>query len=203
MERVSLAEYEAAKLEIIKGREYKEYTDMDEYGRNHKTFCCKDGNTFWEITENGVTEFWSTKHSESRKYVAEAQKEEPKNAEERKKVYTRLCKWLYWFADEMFNEEERGEKAQAEFEKECRENPGKQVMYIDTSTNNARVMKTCMKETRDAINFIRNPENDIEDWQLAGITAMLDKCNETGTVPYDIPTAIKGLLCMHILCEGK
>lgn len=47
------------------------------------------------------------------------------------------------------------------------------------------------------------PENDIEDWQLAGITAMLDKCNETGTVPYDIPTAIKGLLCMHILCEGK
>ena len=71
--------------------------------------------------------------------------------------------------DEMFNEEERGEKAQAEFEKECRENPGKQVMYIDTSTNNARVMKTCMKETRDAINFIRNPENDIEDWQLAGI----------------------------------
>ena len=38
MERVSFAEYEAAKLEIIKGREYKEYTDMDEYGRNHKTF---------------------------------------------------------------------------------------------------------------------------------------------------------------------
>ena len=119
-------------------------------------------------------------------YVAEAPKEEPKNAEERKKVYTRLCKWLYWFADEMFNEEERGEKAQAEFEKERREKPGKQVMYIDTSTN-----------------FIRNPENDIEDWQLAGITAMLDKCNETGTVPYDIPTVIKGLLCMHILCEEK
>lgn len=91
MERVSFAEYEAAKLEIIKGREYKEYTDMDEYGRNHKTFCCKDGNTFWEITENGETEFWSTKHSESRKYVAEAPKEEPKNAEERKKgVYQAL-----------------------------------------------------------------------------------------------------------------
>lgn len=81
MERVSFAEYEAAKLEIIKGREYKEYADMDEYGRNHKTFCCKDGNTFWEITENGETEFWSTKHSESRKYVAVAPKEEPKNVQ--------------------------------------------------------------------------------------------------------------------------
>ena len=55
----------------------------------------------------------------------------------------------------------------------------------------------CPFSCRDSIACLACPG------QLAGITAMLDKCNETGTVPYDIPTAIKGLLCMHILCEGK
>lgn len=202
MKAVTFSEYEAAKLEIIKGKDFKEYADMDEYGRNHKTYCCEDGSTFWEVTENGVTEFWSTKHSESRKYVA-VQEEEIKNREGRKAVYKRLHTWLYWFADEMFKEEEKGEKGRAEYEKERAENPGKMVMYIDTSTNNAKVMKDCMKETRDAMNFLKNPEYDVEDWQLAGITAMLDKCDETGTVPFDLPTALKGLLCMHILCEEK
>lgn len=36
-----------------------------------------------------------------------------------------------------------------------------------------------------------------EKWQLAGINAMFDQCNKENMVPYDIPTAIKGLLCMQ------
>ena len=40
-------------------------------------------------------------------------------------------------------------------------------------------------------------EYDIEEWQLAGINAMFDQCNKENIVPYDMPTAIKGLLCMQ------
>lgn len=127
--------------------------------------------------------------------------EEMVNKEARIELARRLCKWLYWFADEMFNNEETGAKNKAEFERLRKEKPDELVMMVDCSENNARVMKECMKEVRDAINFIKNPEYDVEDWQLAGITAMLDKCKETHTIPYDVPTAIKGLLCMHILCK--
>ena len=35
------------------------------------------------------------------------------------------------------------------------------------------------------------------EWQLAGINAMFDQCNKENMVPYDMPTAIKGLLCMQ------
>ena len=31
----------------------------------------------------------------------------------------------------------------------------------------------------------------------AGINAMFDQCNKENMVPYDMPTAIKGLLCMQ------
>lgn len=65
---------------------------------------------------------------------------------------------------------------------------------ISTAENNARVMKSCMKE---AAEFLRDEKNDVEEWQLAGINAMFDQCNKENMVPYDMPTAIKGLLCMQ------
>lgn len=78
MKKATFSEYQEAKAEVMKGGECREYADTDEYGRLHKTICCEDGNNFYEVTENGVTEFWSTKHSESRKYEehqAKAQEE--------------------------------------------------------------------------------------------------------------------------------
>ena len=37
-------------------------------------------------------------------------------------------------------------------------------------------------------------ENEVEDWQIAGINAMLDKVNESKTIPFDLPYAINGIL---------
>ena len=51
--------------------------------------------------------------------------------------------------------------------------------------------------------FYERTENDVEEWQIAGINAMFDQCNEERIIPYDLPTAIKGLLCMHILCKPE
>lgn len=74
---------------------------------------------------------------------------------------------------------------------------GELVVMISTAENNARVMKSCMKEAREAAEFLRDEKNDVEEWQLAGINAMFDQCNKENMVPYDMPTAIKGLLCMQ------
>ena len=198
MKKATFSEYQEAKAEVMNGGECREYTDTDEYGRVHKTICCEDGNNFYELTANGVTEFWSTKHSESRKYeepqeVAQAEAEDG-YIERRKQVIKRLYSLVYWFADEMLSEEEAEAREQAEFEREKAEKPGELIMRVSAHDNNARVMKHCMKAARDAANYLRNKENDVENWQIAGINAMLDQCDKEGIVAYDMPYAINGLL---------
>ena len=68
MKKATFKEYEEARKEIMSGGRYMEYTHTDEYGRIHKTICCESGENFWELTENDITEFWSTKYPDSRKY---------------------------------------------------------------------------------------------------------------------------------------
>ena len=205
MKKATFSEYQEAKAEVMKGGECREYTDTDEYGRVHKTICCEDGNNFYELTANGVTEFWSTKHSESRKYEEpqgehqEAAQEEAAGKEDayrerRKQVIKRLYALVYWFADEMLSEEEAEAREAAEFEREKAEKPGELVMRVSAHDHNASVMKDCMKAARDAANYLRNKENDVEDWQIAGINAMFDQCDKENIVAYDLPYAINGLL---------
>ena len=55
-------------------------------------------------------------------------------------------------------------------------------------------MKNCMKASVKAAKFIRDKENEVEDWQIAGINAMFDKVNESKTIPFDLPYAINGIL---------
>ena len=64
---VTLKEYQDAKAEIIRGVECKEFSENSN-GRTVKTYAAENGHTFHEVTENGITEFWSTKHSTSRYY---------------------------------------------------------------------------------------------------------------------------------------
>ncbi len=114
MKKATFSEYQEAKAEVMKGGECREYADIDEYGRLHKTICCEDGNNFYEVTENGITEFWSTKHSASRKYEEpqEAARDAEENKEDdyrerRKKVIKRLYALIYWFADKCYQKKRR------------------------------------------------------------------------------------------------
>ncbi len=206
MKRVTLKEYETAKAAALHGKEYKENSEMKN-NVIYKQYVCKDGSgIFYERTENGITEFWSTKHSESRLYVDKAEEkpahEEKKEfSESRQKAIKRMYKLLYWFADEMLNEEDAEKREMAEFKKQCETRPDKLQCRVSAHDNNVRVMKDCIRETRDAAEFLKNGENDIEEWQIAGINAMFDQCNAEKIIPYDLPTAIKGLLCMHVLCK--
>lgn len=67
MKRATFQEHEEAKKSVLYGQEFKEETNL--IGNMIcKTYSCKNGEEFYEITENGKTEFWSTKDSESRLY---------------------------------------------------------------------------------------------------------------------------------------
>ena len=91
MERVTFEEYEAAKAEVLYGKEYEETSSM-ENNVIHKQYVCKDGSgIFYERTENGVTEFWSTEYSKSRIYADKAD-EKVELSENRKKAIKRLYK---------------------------------------------------------------------------------------------------------------
>ena len=68
------------------------------------------------------------------------------------------------------------------------------VCIVLTGESNAKVTLECMKDMREAIDFMKNPEHDIENWQLAGINGMFDQCNAEGIIPYDIGTAVCGIL---------
>ena len=71
MIRATLAEYEAAKSEIIGGFEYKEETQFpNQWGQSSKQYSTKENGTFFQTTDpnTGVVEFWSSKHPGSRCY---------------------------------------------------------------------------------------------------------------------------------------
>lgn len=121
------------------------------------------------------------------------EKEVP-NAEERGKVLKRIHRLTAWFAEEMLDQEEQGRKAKEEFEKACAEEPRKQIVMVDCSSGNADCMKECMKASIKAAKYIRDKENEVEDWQIAGINAMFEKVNESKTIPFDLPYAINGIL---------
>ena len=127
-----------------------------------------------------------------------SQEEKAVYSETRQKAIQRMHKLVYWFADEMLKYEDMEAQEKAEFAYRREKDPGKQIVMVSVSKHNARVMKDCMREARDAAEFLKNKENDIEEWQIVGINAMCDQCNAEKILPHDLPTAIKGLLCMHI-----
>lgn len=120
--------------------------------------------------------------------------------EERCQVIRRIRRLTAWFAEEMMDQEEKGRKAREEFEKACAGEPGKQILMVDCHTGNAKCMKDCMKACIRADRYIRDKENEVDDWQLAGINAMFDKANENRTIPFGLPYAINGIL---LILEDK
>jgi hypothetical protein len=66
----SFEEFEAAKLEIVYGVDYCEDTTPDHNGMRGKQYSTMKNGSFFQVTNTDfwITEFWSTKHPESRYY---------------------------------------------------------------------------------------------------------------------------------------
>ena len=63
-----------------------------------------------------------------------------------------------------------------------------------TAENNARVAMGSITDCIAAVNILVNMEEDVDDWMIAGINAMLDKVRVTQGIPFDLSTAICGVL---------
>lgn len=194
MKKATFTEYQDAKAEIVKGGKCKEYTDVDAKGRLHKTICCESGQNFHEITYAGATEFWSTLYPESRKY------EDPETKilyegyrGRRRKVVRRLYGLAYWFADEMLKEERARNEKSAGVELQMKDESGTR----DVSAECVSVMKGCMAVTVKVINYLKDQEKEVTQWQMSAIHAMLDECSKESVVDYNLPYAIKGLLLLE------
>lgn len=200
MEKVSIQKYLSEKKSIMNGQNIK------------RSFICTrtritqsiEGRTIkppsLKKEDKEQIEFWTSEESTRRICVGYEKLKELEKKEQlfrnRQRVIKRMYRLVYFFADSMLNEEEAGKREEVAFEKAREESPDKLIIHLSAHESNANVMKQCLTDSRDIIKFLRNEKNDVEEWQLQGINAMFDSCNEENIVPYDLPWAIHGVLCM-------
>jgi len=110
----------------------------------------------------------------------------------RKETLKRMKMALANLSIEYMNDLEEAEQEREACKKA--EESGELTIIVLTGEQNAAVMLECMKDMKEAIDFMSNTDNDEENWQLAGINAMFDQCNTECIVPFDIGTAVCGIL---------
>ena len=97
----------------------------------------------------------------------------------------------------LFTEEYVKELENLEKEKELVEKAKKSeepTCVVMTADWNAKVDLDCMKECTKIFQYLNGHADDIEEWVIAGINAMMDKVNEMKELPYDLPTVIYKML---------
>lgn len=112
-----------------------------------------------------------------------ATEEAPALSEERVAVAKRLQRAVFYFTEEYLKELENKSK-----EDEA-------VAAMQANSSNANVMLDCIKELHRAVHILLDKQEDVDEWMLSGITAMMDRANEMKIIPFDLPTSICGLLC--------
>lgn len=115
----------------------------------------------------------------------------------RRETARRIRHLTYYYTEEYVKEldnKKREDAAVKEMEDAATEDGEIKCMVL-TAENNAKVMMDCITDCIHAVNILTDKEEDVEDWMLAGINAMLDKANEGRCIPFDLSTSICGLLC--------
>ena len=109
----------------------------------------------------------------------EAPAEKPEEAapvlsEERKEVARRLQRITFYYTEEYVEDLTKKEKEDAAI-KELEANPSGEIRcMVLTAEHNAKVMMDCIKDLIRAVNILRDKNEEVDEWLLAGITAMLD-----------------------------
>lgn len=117
--------------------------------------------------------------------------------EDRKALAGRIAKLNYLYTDDYLKEldHSKEEKAKAEAMKDSDEI----CCMVMTGEWNAKVSLDCMKSCVEVIHYLLNNEEVVESWQMAGITAMIDKSNEENSFDYSMPQAISDVLGIRFL----
>ena len=116
--------------------------------------------------------------------------------EERRETAKWIQRLTYYYTKEYVHEmdnKKREDAAVKEMEAAA-EKDGKIRCMVLTAENNARVAMSCITDCMAAVDILVNMEEDVDDWMIAGINAMLDKVRVTQGIPFDLSTAICGVL---------
>ena len=116
--------------------------------------------------------------------------------EERRETAKRIQRLAYFYTVEyvgQLDNKKREDAAVKEMQDDATEGGEIKCMVL-TAENNARVMMGCITDCIAAVNILTNMEEDVDDWMIAGINAMLDKVYKGNAIPFDLPTSICGLL---------
>lgn len=126
--------------------------------------------------------------------VEKPEEAEPVLSEERKEVARRLQRITFYYTEEYVEDLAKKEKEDAAI-KELEANPSGEIRcMVLTAEHNAKVMMDCIKDLIRAVNILRDKNEEVDEWMLAGITAMLDKVAQLKVLPYDLPASVCGLL---------
>ena len=110
----------------------------------------------------------------------------------RKETINRMHKLMSLITMEYLEDLEKAEEQRKACEEA--EKSDKLVITVLTGESNAKVMLNIMKEIKKVIDFMKDEENEVENWQRAGINAMFDQVNEEKVIPYDLAYAVSGII---------
>ena len=116
--------------------------------------------------------------------------------EERRETAKRIQRLTYYYTEEYVREmdnKKREDAAVKEMQDAATEGGEIKCMVL-TAENNARVAMGSITDCIAAVNILVNMEEDVDDWMIAGINAMLDKVRVSRGIPFDLSTSICGLL---------
>ena len=116
--------------------------------------------------------------------------------EERRETAKRIQRLAYFYTVEYVGQlgnKKREDAAVKEMQDAATEGGEIKCMVL-TAENNARVAMGSITDCIAAVNILVNMEEDVDDWMIAGINAMLDKVRVSQGIPFDLSTAICGVL---------
>lgn len=116
--------------------------------------------------------------------------------EERRETAKRIQRLAYFYTVEyvgQLDNKKREDAAVKEMQDAATEGGEIKCMVL-TAENNARVAMGSITDCIAAVNILVNMEEDVDDWMIAGINAMLDKVRVSRGIPFDLSTSICGLL---------
>lgn len=119
--------------------------------------------------------------------------------EARKDLARRIATLNYYYTAEYLQELTTAEKEKKAAEAMKSEQTDEFRCMVMTGDWNAHVNLECMKNCVEIVNYLTDKEEVVELWQLAGITAMLDKSNEEHSYDYSMPQAISDVLGIRFM----
>ena len=116
--------------------------------------------------------------------------------EERRETAKRIQRLAYFYTVEYVGQLDNKKREDAAVkEMQAAETEGGEIKcMVLTAENNARVAMGSITDCIAAVNILVNMEEDVDDWMIAGINAMLDKVRVSQGIPFDLSTAICGVL---------